>query len=311
MKIIHICDGWEKWNGAANIARLIGEEQSAAGHQVTFERFAAEEDLKSADEVWVHCGWMPCLWRAVRIATSVKGVKRPKVRWMPEACYDPVRLRYSWFKKFVAGLLFERRMLRKCDALVATCDAEADWIRAYLGKKCPPIEIQDITRFFNLSRVDVEKGRDDSHKEHRDHKELRVLYLGRKHPLKGIEYFEKAVYEINSHREYINHKDSLGSLCSLWPIELHVVSNKFGTEKEAEWDWCDVLCLPTLSDNLGLVIAEALERGKYVVTTDGAPAWRDYFAAHHDRGIYLEGYREGDDKTRVQLLVDAIRNCLE
>ena len=34
-----------------------------------------------------------------------------------------------------------------------------------------------------------------------------------------------------------------------------------------------MLVLPTLSDNFGLVIAEALERGKRVITTDGAPAW--------------------------------------
>ena len=36
-----------------------------------------------------------------------------------------------------------------------------------------------------------------------------------------------------------------------------------------------MLILPTLSDNFGLVIAEALERGKRVITTDGAPAWGD------------------------------------
>ena len=112
------------------------------------------------------------------------------------------------------------------------------------------------------------------------------------------------------------------------PVELHVVSNKFGAEKEAEWDWCDVLCLPTLSDNLGLVIAEALERGKSVITTDGAPAWASYAGQrskvkgqtkefnHHcltsDLGplTYITGYREGDDKMRVQLLVDAIKYYL-
>ena len=42
---------------------------------------------------------------------------------------------------------------------------------------------------------------------------------------------------------------------------------------ERIWDWCDVLVLPTLSDNFGLLIAEALERGKRVITTDGAPVW--------------------------------------
>lgn len=36
-----------------------------------------------------------------------------------------------------------------------------------------------------------------------------------------------------------------------------------------------MLVLPTLTENFGLVIAEALERGKRVITTDGAPAWGD------------------------------------
>ena len=83
-------------------------------------------------------------------------------------------------------------------------------------------------------------------------------------------------------------------------------------------------------DNLGRVIAEALERGKSVITTDGAPAWkpkkvevqspsRTNEINHHSststsdfdsRLTYLTGYREGDDKTRVQLLVDAIKYYL-
>ena len=58
-------------------------------------------------------------------------------------------------------------------------------------------------------------------------------------------------------------------------VEFRAVSNAFGEELEKVWDWCDVLVLPTLSDNFGLVIAEALERGKCVITTDGAPAWQD------------------------------------
>ena len=51
------------------------------------------------------------------------------------------------------------------------------------------------------------------------------------------------------------------------------MSTSFGEELERVWEWCDVLVLPTLSENFGLVVAEALERGKRVITTDGAPVW--------------------------------------
>ncbi len=86
---------------------------------------------------------------------------------------------------------------------------------------------------------------------------------------------------------------------------MQVVSNAFGDELEKVWNWCDVLILPTLSDNFGLVIAEALERGKRVITTDGAPAWRDG-NDYGGRLVYLKGYRDGSTEERVRLLKNAI-----
>ena len=83
------------------------------------------------------------------------------------------------------------------------------------------------------------------------------------------------------------------------------VSSAFGEEKERVWDWCDVLVLPTLSENFGLVIAEALERGKRVITTDGAPAWGDG-NTYGGRLVYLKGFRDGMREERVRLLKDAI-----
>ena len=111
---------------------------------------------------------------------------------------------------------------------------------------------------------------------------MHLLYLGRRHPLKGVRYLEEAV------------KDLAG-------IELKIVSDARGDEKERVWEWCDVLVLPTLSDNFGLVVAEALERGKRVVTTDGAPAWRGQPGV-----VYVEGFRGGSDAERVRLLHDAL-----
>ena len=93
------------------------------------------------------------------------------------------------------------------------------------------------------------------------------------------------------------------------PIEFRTVSNAFGDELEKVWDWCDVLVLPTLSDNFGLVIAEALERGKRVITTDGAPAWGDG-NDYGGRLIYLSGYRNGTKEQRIGLLRDVIQCCL-
>ena len=62
VKILHICAGWQKWNGAANVARMIMDEQRREGHEVSFATWAKVRELRAADEVWIHCGWLPCLW---------------------------------------------------------------------------------------------------------------------------------------------------------------------------------------------------------------------------------------------------------
>ena len=298
MKLLHICAGLEKWNGAANIARLIMGEQGGEGHEVSFATWASIGKLRAADEVWIHCSWKPCLWWAA--------IWGRNVHWMPEACYDPVRLKFHGWKKWLVGPI-ERFCLRRCKTLVATCESEKGWIQSYLGKHCPPVVVTDIKRFFCLPNLRVE--------DLPNNRPLHLLYLGRQHPLKGLEFLEEAVRQISS------------VLHSPFPVppQLKVVSNAFGEEKEKVWEWCDVLALPTLSDNFGLVIAEALERGKRVITTDGAPAWgegmelrvesggvksvgvgSEIWSGYGGRLIYLKGYRDGTDEERVELLKRAI-----
>ena len=108
----------------------------------------------------------------------------------------------------------------------------------------------------------------------------------------GVECLETAVRQIQE-------SSAPPRLCA------RIISSAFGAELEKVWDWCDVLVLPTLSDNFGLVIAEALERGKRVITTDGAPAWGDG-NDYGGRLIYLKGYRDGLPEDRIDLLGNAI-----
>ena len=296
MRVLHICAGWEKWNGAANIARLIMGEQKREGHEVTFATWAGVRQLRAADEVWIHCSWKPCLWWAALWGKNI--------HWMPECSYDPIRLKYHGWKKTLVGPI-ERFCLRRAKTLVATCEAEKGWIQTYLGKHCPPVVVTDIKRFFKLGNG--EQGTGNTGKTGQTcfptDRPLHLLYLGRQHPLKGLEFLEEAVRQISS----VPH--------SSFPVspQLKVVSNAFDEELEKAWDWCDVLVLPTLSDNFGLVIAEALELGKRVITTDGAPAWSDgltgftgLYSGCDGRLIYLKGYRDGTNEERVRLLRKAI-----
>ena len=282
MKILHIVPGTsDVSNGMAVVARLLAKEQGDAEvvdlkESLRVLRLCASA-LKKTSEVWVHGMWLPkewlACWRALKAGNRL-------VR-MTHGSLSPLYLKHqSPFKKWLVGPI-ERFLLRRSAKLVATCEAEKGWIRSYLGKHCPPVEVTDIKRFFRLPQND---------KTGQTHfiisRPLHLLYLGRRHPLKGLEYLEEAVKGIDG-------------------VELRIVSNAFEEEKERVWDWCDVLVLPTLTDNFGLVVAEALERGKRVITTDGAPAWDDG-NDYGGRLIYLKGYRDGTSEERIRLLKNAI-----
>ena len=296
MKYLHIVPGADDVaNGMARVARLLAVEQGDA--QVVDLAVVSDQWLgDSCEEVWVHGMWLPKEWAICR---RVLRAGKRLVR-MTHGSLSPVYLKLQGrWKKWLVGPI-ERSILRRCERIVATCDAEKAWIEAYLGKKCPEIVVEDVKRFFKLGVRSQSLGVSGQELGGRclTHKKLNVLYLGRRHPLKGLEYLEQAVKGIEG-------------------IELRIVSNAFGEELEKVWAWCDVLVLPTLSENFGLVVAEALERGKLVITTDGAPAWGDGLnrvdrvegelgIGFDGRLIYLKGYRDGSDEERVELLKKAI-----
>ena len=313
---IHIVPAEDETNGVWRLANLLASEYGGSVQ-------LGCRGMNDADEVWVHGMWLPREWCACWAALR----RGKRLVRMTHGSLSPVYLeRQGKWKKWLVGPI-ERFLLRRADRLVATCEAEKGWIQSYLGKRCPKVEVTDIKRFFDLSRGEEGNGGrgtgNDCRVERVDEKvsrrkeckgdgRLHLLYLGRRHPLKGLEYLEKAVKQISS----VPH--------SPFPVppQLKVVSNAFGEEKEKVWAWCDVLVLPTLSENFGLVVAEALEHGKRVITTDGAPAWGEevefrvsssrlgdggeIWSGYGGRLLYLKGYRDGRRDVRVELLRQAI-----
>ncbi len=273
MKILHVVSGTsDVANGMVVVAKLLAKEQ---GEAEVVDLNDAIAHLSDADEVWVHGMWLPREWQVCR--ATLKAGKR-LVR-MTHGALSPVYLKHqSRLKKRLVSPI-EKWLFKKASRIVATCEEEKGWIEQYLGSRCPPVEVIDIKRFFNLDG----KGR----KEFKEHGPLHLLYLGRRHPLKGLMYLEEAIKGVAG-------------------VELRAVDNAVGDEKAKIWDWCDVLVLPTLSENFGLVVAEALERGKRVITTDGAPAWGDG-NDYGGRLTYLTGYRDGTPGQRVEILANAIQ----
>ena len=274
MRIVHFCAGLAEWNGMANTARQFVAEERAAGHDSRLTDDPGEI-AGAVDVVYVHGAWLPARWKAARRAKAAGA----KLVVRPAGSYDPVRRRFHGWKKALAAP-WEHRMLDRADVVLATCRAEAGWIRAYHPRA--KVELTDLKRFFDLDAAACVRRAAGG--------PLHVLYMGRRHPLKGVAYLEEAVRQLHS---------------TAGGFDLRLVSAAFGEEKARVWDWCDVLVLPTLSENFGRVVAEALERGKRAVTTDGAPAWGDG-GDFGGRLVYLAGYRAGTAEDRVRLIKSAL-----
>ena len=274
---------------AASSLPLSSAASSLEMPSLIFAAFAVRAcwNAVTADEIWVHCSWTFPVWYGALLARLFG----KKLVVVPEGSFDPKRLHNHarWKKRLVAPL--DRWVLRKADEVLALCKDEINWIEGFepsarVRFEHVPLFIKEDLQCKSLPRASASV--------------LHVLFLGRaEDPLKGVRFLEAAVAEIESKSSFRGEHSG---------VELRVVRDHFGEELEKDWQWCDVLCLPTLSENFGLVVAEALERGKFVVTTDGAPAWADL---RPDQGIYLKGYRDGSPAERVALLRGALENLVD
>lgn len=255
------------------------------------------------DEVWVHSMWTPLVIRA-SIKTLLTGKKLVR---MPHGCTDPTKLRYHWHKKRWAAPI-ERWLFRHADRIVATCEDEVEWIKAFE----PKVKKVEIVALSASSHAQKSKSATTPDLNLERSSKLRLLYIGRLHPLKGVEFLLEAMPQdcslgIIGKDEGEGRKLQKIAVRRKLDVEFKGVVSE--SDKEAAYQWCDVLVLPTLSENFGLVIAEALERGKRVITTDGAPAWGDG-NDYGGRLIYLKGYRDGSPEERVLMLKNVIAGCI-
>lgn len=279
---------------------MTGGVQEANGMRVAEELLRANGVIPP-DEVWVHGMWTPRVWKECLGALRAG---RPLVR-MTHGSLSPIYLerQSKWKKRLVSPI--ERALFARTARVVVTGPWEEEWCRRW-GVKCP-IQTVNLKQFFNLPQpprgLSPQKTGGQSPQEAREeargqspqvygdrpHKEargqsprLKVLYLGRIHPLKGVDVLKEAVEELD--------------------VDLRVESEVFGEEKERALGWCEVLVLPSMSENFGFVVAEALMHGKRVVATDGAPAWEN------QEGVaYVRGYRDAPHGEQVRLLREALK----
>ena len=280
-----------------------GIEDPTCGIAVAAKQLIARS-VGEEGEVWVHSMWTPKIVRA-SIGVLLSGKKLVR---MPHGCTDPEKMRYHWNKKrWIAP--FERWLFRHAERIIATCQEEVAWIKAFEPnvKRIDVVQLQPPSESrvsCPTSRVQLECDQSTN---------IKLLYVGRLHPLKGVEFLLEAMPQ--DCKLVVIGKDEgegrkLKKIADRRGLDVEFRGVVSEEDKEAAYQWCDVFVLPTLSENFGLVVAEALERGKRVITTDGAPAWGDG-NTYGGRLTYLKGFRDGSAEDRVRLLKGAIASLID
>jgi glycosyltransferase involved in cell wall biosynthesis len=113
---------------------------------------------------------------------------------------------------------------------------------------------------------------------------LRLLYLGRLHPIKGIENLLRAVTLLNDRSVSLSvygsgedrYVESLKTLAGVLRLKDSVVfqGHVIGAQKLQAFIQADVCVLPSFSENFGMVVAESLAHGVPVIASTKTP-WQD------------------------------------
>lgn len=229
-------------------------------------------------------GWMPDLihdhglWLPSNHASARFGRHHRIPRIVsPRGMLQPWCLQHRRLKKQIAWRLYQHRDLRSAECLHATSAAEADQIRR-LGFDQPIVRLPNGVRLPAVRRAD-EAARRASRRALRE-----VLFLGRVHPVKGLDNLVTAWSKVSRDgwrlRIVGSDEDGYGTTVSRRIRDLALSDSVSvegpvqGTDKWNQMAQADVFVLPSFSENFGIVVAEALAAGTPVITTTGTP-WSD------------------------------------
>lgn len=258
--------------------------------------------VQAADVVHIHSNWTFPVWWA---GLAARRRRKPFVM-TPHGCLLPERLRVSAARKRLAGALFDRLLLRRAALLHATSDLEAESFRDY-GLRNRVVVIPNGVEYApepDASRVPA--GR------------RCVLALGRIHAIKGLINLVRAWAEVKAHmpaasggwhvviagpderghrreleaearRLNLTVADAAPEDAGASAADIVFTGPVQGAEKWRLYRAADLFVLPSLSENFGLVVPEALNCGVPVIATRATP-WAEL---EGDSGRSEDGGRAG------------------
>ncbi|GAB4198827.1 MAG: glycosyltransferase [Sandaracinaceae bacterium] len=238
-------------------------------------RACLEDAARRADLVHGHGLWtMPNLYAGA----AARAAGRPHVCSVHGMLMPWASSRSRWKKRLV-GLAGQWATLRTAACLHATAEAERARLRG-IGLRQPISVVPhgvDVPATFAPPRG-VRRT---------------LLFLGRLHPSKGVDVLLRAWREVE--RELpswdlviCGPDDGLGAALRRGGTSARrvtVLGPRYGADKEALLEACELLVLPTHGENFGFVVAEALAHARPAIVTRAAP-WEGL--ERHRCGFWIE-----------------------
>lgn len=235
---------------------------------------AAEYPVLHQHGLWPALSRVTLRWR--------KRFGRPTVI-APHGSLDPAALAVSPWKKRLAMLAYEGRNLAGASCLHATDPGELRYLRD-LGLRRP---VAVLRNGVPDGWLDSEGSGDRFRASQGIRADARLLlYFSRIHRKKGLltlveamarsrrrlDGWELVVAGPNDDPAYFSAITARIAESGLAP-RVHLTGELRGQERRDAFAAAELMVLPTLSENFGLVVAEALGVGLPVITTRGAVAW--------------------------------------
>jgi len=247
----------------------------AVGYSADLRRHL-EPLVRGADLVHIHSNWTFPVWWGCHVAARCG---KPVI-WTPHGCLEPVRLRHGAWKKRLAGLCCDNRYLRRAACLHATSTAELDGLRAY-GLRNPVAVIPVGADFAALDARPGDPGPALLGEACRGKRIL--LFMSRVHPLKGLDWLVAAWAQVadrftewqlvivgpdeRGYAEVIRRDAQRRGLAE----RITFCGPLQGAARRAALAAAELFVLPSRTENLGIVVAEAAYLGKPVITTQATP----------------------------------------
>ena len=317
MKLVHVIPHMdEEAAGPTQSVVRLCEALAAQGEVVDMHTMAAKGAPKGVN-LTVHDEWKPLgrfgfslelvrslaaasgscdilhnhsLWSFPNMAAGIAvGGKRARLVTSPRGTLAPAARARSRMKKRIFKPL-QWPALSRAQLLHATSEMEYADIREY-GLRHPVVVIPNGIDIPDLSGDSSAGLMGDA-----GHGRRRLLFLGRLHPIKGIELLLEAWQALQeAHPDwdltiagkgdetYVASLQALAARLKLKRVEF--TGPVYGAAKTRLYVASHLFVLPTFTENFGMAIAEAQAHALPVITTRGAP-WSDL--ASHRSGWWVE-----------------------